>query len=876
MFAETLIMYKYGGGLKYYRSDCVLLIDFIKYLNYKRYTQDMTRFLTGFLFFLSITVAFAADAASTGVKSSQDVNASSGAKASQGTKSRFGVKGSVRDSIGNPESFATLRIYLLPDTVKPCTSGVADEDGAFDIPLLRTGSYRVNIQSFGKAECNREATVSETDPVANIGDVTLSNIDMMLQEVTVTAQRPLVSKEIDRIGYDVQADTEAKTSQLDEILKKVPLVSVDPDGTIKIKGSTDFKIYKNGRPNNSFSRNAKDIFKALPASMIKKIEVITDPGSREDAEGTSAILNIVTMENTVIKGVMGTAGLRYDKNQEFPAPNIWLQTQIDKVNLSFYGGYDKMRDRFNRSRSESYMRYEDSGNEILTTSEGRSRGEMGYFGLDGSLEIDTLNLVTAEFSGYVYSFKNFSHGTNIMNDAAGNMVYSYSSGNSVDPTRYFDVNGGINYQRSTRRKGENITLSYLISSTNQKQYSLTEYEDGFNMPVPYTGIKNDFTLDFIEHTGQIDWTRPINDANKFDVGLKYINRNNHSINDQDYFDWEKRHSDFVHNTQVFAVYLDYRFNWRRLGARAGLRYEYSHLSARYRDGTNDPFSTDLSDWVPNAAISYNIDDANSLKLSYSTHINRPGISQLNPAEVSSPTSISSGNPDLRSSRNQSVNLNYNLITRKLSLDFSASYSFTNNAVIGVQELLPGDITRSGYANAGHNRHFNIGLWMNYSPWQKTSVMVNANVNRSYTKNPSLGLSEKGWGMNAFLRVRQQLPWDLALTGYLSVWKSAPSIYGYTTFSFADQAYYGLNLQKSLLKEKRLTVAVGISNPFGKKARMYENVPQNIGYTGYSRSYSYGSDNSLSLQVSYRFGRLNAQVKKTGKTITNDDVENRRN
>ncbi|MDE7096429.1 MAG: outer membrane beta-barrel family protein, partial [Muribaculaceae bacterium] len=598
----------------------------------------------------------------------------------------------------------------------------------------------------------------------------------------------------------MQADEESKTSQLDEILKKVPLVSVDPDGTIKIKGSTDFKGYKNGRPNNSFSRNAKDIFKALPASMIKKIEVITDPGAREDAEGTTAILNIVTLENTVIKGVMGNVRLSYRKNEDFPSANTWIQTQIDKVNLSVYGGYNRFSRKSSLHRSESLMKYEDSGNEMFAESTGDSHGQLGYFGVEGSLEIDTLNLVTAELNGYSYSLKSNSTGLNSMKNGAGDLIYSYINNFRSDPNRYFDMDGSLNYQHSTKKKGETLTLSYRVSSTNQRQHNISEYEEEYNMPVEYTGTSNDFTLDFIEHTGQFDWSRPINDINKFDTGIKYINRNNHSINDQDYFDYEQKHSDFTHNTQVFAIYLDYRLKLKRFGARAGLRYEYSRLSAKYRDGNGDPFSSNLNDWVPNAAISYDINDANTLKLSYSTRINRPGISQLNPAIVQTPTTISSGNPDLRSSRHQSINLNYNLIGRKFSLDLGTSYSFINNAVISVQELLQDDIIKSGYANEGHNKWFNVALWMNYTPWNKTSIMLNANVNYAHRSNPSLKLTSHGWGGNAFFRVRQQLPWDLALTGYLSFYQSTPDLYDINKTRISDQIYYGLDLQKSFLKE----------------------------------------------------------------------------
>ncbi|MDE5813737.1 MAG: TonB-dependent receptor, partial [Muribaculaceae bacterium] len=346
------------------------------------------------------------------------------------------VKGSVRDSIGEPESFATLRIFQLPDTVKPKVSGTADENGYFDLKLPKAGGYRVNILSFGKQDLNRDIAITDEYPTVDLGTLIMTETSSMLQEVTVTAQRPLVVKEIDRIGYDVQADDEAKTSQLDEILKKVPLVSVDPDGTIKIKGSTDFKVYKNGRPNNSFSRNAKDIFKALPASMIKRIEVITDPGAREDAEGTTAILNIVTMENTIIKGVMGNVRVSYNSTDDTPNGSAWLQTQIDKVNLSLYGGYSRISPKSTKHRSESLQKYEDSGNEMYSESSGHGHGQLGYFGMEGSVEIDTLNLVTAEVNGYVYSLKSDSWGSNTMRDATGNLIYSYSNKYRSDPNSY--------------------------------------------------------------------------------------------------------------------------------------------------------------------------------------------------------------------------------------------------------------------------------------------------------------------------------------------------------------------------------------------------------------------------------------------------------
>ncbi len=134
-----------------------------------------------------------------------------------------------------------------------------------------------------------------------------------------------MTKEIDRIGYDVQADEESKTNTVIDMMRKVPMVSVDADGTIKVNGSTNFKIYKDGRPNQSFTNNSKDVLSAIPASMIKRIEVITEPGAKYDAEGVGAIINIVTMDNTSMGGVMGSVRVGARSNNDFlPDGSLWL------------------------------------------------------------------------------------------------------------------------------------------------------------------------------------------------------------------------------------------------------------------------------------------------------------------------------------------------------------------------------------------------------------------------------------------------------------------------------------------------------------------------------------------------------------------------
>lgn len=787
----------------------------------------------------------------------------------------YSVKATVADSIGEPEAYATVRVFSQSDTTKITTMGVTNDDGSIKLTLKSPGDYRLMVFSIGRNTLQRDFSVNASEPDADLGILTVSSDEKMLGEVTVTAAKPLVTKEIDRIGYDVQADEDSKTSTLEEMLRKVPLVSVDADGTIKVKGSSDFKIYKNGRPNNSFTNNAKDIFKAIPASMIKKIEVITDPGAREDAEGVGAILNIVTVENTVMNGVTGNISLGYDTKSEIPTPNIWGTTQINKVTLSLYAGLSRIGEKQTKSLTESETVYDNSGNTLRTESFGKNPGWITWFGLDGSYELDSLNLFTAEFGGYYYDIDVQSNGTNSLTASDGSLIYKYNSAARIKPYRYFDINGNFNYQHSTHRPGESITLSYMISTTNQTNNSTTTYSDGVNMPVPYSGIISDFKLDFIEHTFQLDWCRPFANIHTIDLGAKYIYRDNHSRTHQNYIDYlDEPQLDFTHLTHVAAAYADYRVRLGRFNIRGGLRYEFSRLQAKYANDVQPSFASNLSDWVPNAAISYNINDANTLKFSFGTRINRPGISYLNPAVSETPTTTSQGNPDLGSARNSSLTLNYNLIGQKVNIDFSATYGFTNNDIVAVQ-YLEDDHLYSGYANAGHNKSFNAGLFFQWNASQKTTFMLNGNTTYKHYANPSLNITHGGWSSNVFARVSQKLPWKISAELMTSIWtgginglyaKSRPV--GIALFD------YGLTFQRSFLKDDRLTVRLSAWNPIYPSRAKYKSESVNIDMrqTSYTTMFD---PYRFQIAIAFRFGSINAQVKKTAKTIENDDLTGRK-
>lgn len=790
-------------------------------------------------------------------------------------RAAYGVRATVVDNEGAPEEYATYRIFAIPDTIRPIVGNLTDETGVIDAALPQTGEYRIVVSAAMKLPITVDFSVSDEMPVADLGVLTTQLAGETLNEVTVTAQRPLVTKEIDRIGYDVTADAEATTSTLSEILKKVPLVSVESDGTIRVNGSENFKVYRNGRPNNGLSKNAKDIFQAIPASTIKKIEVITDPGAREDADSSGMILNIITNSTSSMSGITGSVGALYGWHQG-PQANAFLMTQIKKLTFSASGGTFVYFKNDMKGKVYDEKKYDETGYESTSDAHYKAGGDGGWFNLDGSLEIDTLNLLTTSLNGFISKNSHDMTTNTAMFAPDGQMEFAYSSDSYYRKNGYTDIDFSLDYQRSTRLKGETVTLSYRLSHTRQDMDQTTDYYDVVGNPFAYTSNLSDFDLKFFEHTFQLDWARPFGNHFKFDTGAKYILRTSRSANHQTLVDVGQTFDDFEHRYDIFGIYADGRATYGRWNFRAGLRYEYSRLSADFMTGDTPDFHANLNDVVPNASISWNASQSSNWKVSYNRRIQRPGISYLNPAVSIFPNSVSYGNPNLGSTAIDNVLLNYSLIKAKFNLDLTASFAVSNNGTGELKWTDDANVTYSTYDNLMHNRNFTLSGFFQWQLTDKTSWMFNGNVSavsyKLHTSSQSAELSR--WSGYFFTRLQQRLPKDFTLTlglNYFSGFCSSP--YQYFSNPLSTMGY-SLSLKKSFLKNKTLDVNLTASN-IGLKDRKTNGYVINGGVSGFNQSVMLNRQ-SVSIGVNWRFGNLRAQVKKTSSTIKNDDLEGRKN
>lgn len=712
----------------------------------------------------------------------------------------------------------------------------------------------------------REVTSATSDDDDWVNDSLLSVFDNIeLKGIEVTAQRQLIKQEVDRIGYNVEADADSKTNNVLTMLRKVPMVSVDASDEIRVNGQTNFKIFRNGHPDPSLSRNAKDILKAMPASSVKRIEVITEPGAKYDAEGTTLILNIVMADNSTIKGVSGMASARADHKGALSG-GLNMTTQLDKVVLSVDYGVHHDGNNGQGYRSSTLNHYTQSGAELLSNSTFDVDKMTAHFAdVSASWEPDTLNLFSWSLSGFAYNYGGNGVNTNLMRDAMGQPLYSYGMSNNTKADSYnFDTR--MDYQHNTHRKGESITLSYMLSSFRNKNKDNSRYTDLTNMPVDYYGIDQDGKENFNEHTLQLDWTRPLTEKHTIETGAKYIYRLNRSHNILDYLgiddDTDMR---YKHVTQVGAAYLSYTFTSGPWNARAGLRYEHSYLRATYPDGQQAAYDAHLNDWVPSASLRYQFNFANSLKLSYAASINRPGISYLNPAVIESPTSRSYGNTDLGSVHYHSVSLTYMHVGPKLTFNITPQFQFSNNG-IGAVKWADGLVQVSTYANTLKTYSTTLSAFVQWMMTQKTNLMLNGSVGYNYYKSNELNLKNDRFNTNFFVNVTQYLPWKLQLSGFAGMYGGAISdLYGRMGTIF----FHGFSLQRSFLKEDRLTVQLQAVVPFSGKYMSVKNYLTQGDVTGWTHYEQ--QVRRFGISVSYRFGSLSTRVKKADKSIENDDL-----
>ena len=803
----------------------------------------------------------------------------------------YTIKGQVVDSLSNETvPYATLNIALANAPQKAIKLLACDDDGKFTTTLKQPGKYIISMQSLGKVPAVKHFTLSENKKSLDLGKLYMNDDSQQLNEVTVVAQKPLVTVEVDKITYSLEDDPEAKTNNALEMFRKVPMVTVDGEDKIQLKGSSNYKIYMNGKPSNLLSgENASDVLKSMPASSIKNIEVITDPGSKYDAEGVGGIINIITAKNAM-QGYTGTVRANASSLGSFGGGG-YVSLKVGNLGLTANYGYNNRNSPWNDSHSERTtekdLLADGQPTQLIENGRSKYKGPFQYGYLEASYEIDTLNLISVGANLFRGKSKNLSELDAVLNPLGNEFnsspVYKFHR-NSVSEGTFGSTDLNVDYQHSTSKKDELLTVSYRFSQSPNDNESNTELSDVVNYYLsneyPKWNINDASTM---EHTGQVDYTTPIFNKQTLEAGVKYINRQNKSNTlEQIYNDstkiWEdhsRDNSQFRHTQHIYSAYLGYLIRLNKFGIKAGVRAEGTSLKAEFARKPDMDFSTNYFDVVPNATLTYQIDMSTQIRLGYNMRIQRPGIWYLNPyINDVNPQNISQGNPNLDSEKSNNVNLNFSKFTQKFSINASLSYTFVNNPIerYSFTADFAADDPRSQYNGAMWNTYDNIGkkqqvgifLYGNWSPNTWFRIYMNGGLDYTDLKAPSLGLAKDGVSERIYAGTMFTLPKDFRISlngGYFGSWVQLQS--EMSPFYFA-----GINISKDFLK-KKLSLSVGANNPFWKTMKM-ETTTAGNGFHDVSTNWR--SAREFRFSISYRFGTMKGQIKKVRRGISNDDAK----
>lgn len=617
--------------------------------------------------------------------------------------------------------------------------------------------------------------------------------EKQLDEVKVLATRKLVKVGSGKLTYDVVDDKEAKASSVFDILRKVPLVTIDGQDNILVKGNSAYKIYRNGHLDPTLSSiSAKDILKAIPASTIRQIEVITEPGAKYDAEGTSAVLNIITSSNSLIKGATGMLSSSINNNGTNRS-SAYTATSIGKTNVSANYTFTQFPTKENESSIHSSVLYR-NGQVLDMLRQSQSRGNAHYMNIAASCDIDSLNLLSFSAGGYFLSYKTNSMSSYNRYDDLNDLLYSYDEYNLNPRNRYNNYNLRMDYQHKMRKPDNVFTLSYMLNGTQNKADNNVGYSNHFNMPMDYTAYSRYVKNNNTEHTVQLDYTTRIDKHNSLDVGLKYIYRLSKNTTEQDYSGKETAVSSFFnHSTNIAASYVEWTAQYGKWNLRPGMRYEFSRLKGSYPKGDGTPYSCNLNDLVPSVNILYKLNDTNTIQYNYAMSINRPGINYLNPAVIIQPESKTYGNTNLKSSRSSQMALTWTNITGKITNQMILAYGFTNNFLTNVDNVTD-NIRTTTYANALHVRMASFMDFLQWTPTTKTRISINSTLGWMKDYFPEQGIYNKGLYGNVSGNISQKLFWNLLLNvgGGASFGHNLSGLYGRTANYHSDY----LSLQKS--------------------------------------------------------------------------------
>ena len=780
------------------------------------------------------------------------------------------VKGVLTDeNLGEAEPFATVRVFKHGKTDKPVAMFLTKEDGSFSQQVKGKGHYDIVFSSVGKEDLKQTITLSNQGTL-DLGTLLIKENATMLKGVEIVAQKPLVKMDVDKMSYNVAEDEDAKSNTVLDMLRKVPMVTVDGQDNITVNGSSSFKVYVDGMPNVMFNSNPSMVFKSMPATAVKSIEVVTNPGAKYDAEGAGGVLNIIMNKQNPqaaqsMNGYNGT--VRASGGNKSISGGAFISGQQGK--LSYSANVMTTYSKPGTTDTEMEITQNNpNGTSQLMTSSNKVTIPFTMGNLTLGYQIDSVSALNVTASINSLNIKSNGNSTTTMGGGSYGKGFSYGSSTDMRNSRT-SFSGSIDYQRFFNEEHtQSLALTYQLNYSP----STVKSDNIFNTTSSIIDLTNRYSENkekTTDHTFQIDYTMPIATGQTLSFGTKLQLRD--ATSDAKYYKkgvYDPTSSmDYEYKNSILAGYGEYAGNFGKIGAKAGLRYEQTWQNVEYHLGNGDDFKKNYGSLVPSASLQYTIGQGSNLGLTYNMRISRPGITYLNPyVDKTNPTTRTYGNTDLDVEKNHNLALVYNMFTPKLMLNLNLHHNFTDNAIEQYSFYDAQNLLNTTYGNIVRRHQTGLNGYVNWLAAKNTRLFLNGALNYTDLRSNTLSQSNSGWSANAMIGLQQTLPADFKLSVYAMT----------STKNYTLQGWSGgfnlitANISKSLLKDKLNLSLMGM---------MGLNKGGNINIESHSQGKDFTSHTltkvplyGFTFTVSYTFGNSKRQAQQHTSRIQNDYIE----
>ena len=776
------------------------------------------------------------------------------------------VKGVLMDeTLGESEPFATVRVFKAGKKDKPVAMFLTKEDGQFSQEVKGKGNFDIVFSSVGKEDLKKSVTLE------NSGDLDLGTLYMkenatMLKGVEVIAQKPLVKMDVDKMSYNVAEDEDSKSNTVLDMLRKVPMVTVDGQDNISVNGSSSFKVYVDGMPNAMFSSNPSMVFKSMPATAVKNIEVLTNPGAKYDAEGATGVLNIVMnkMDPQAAQSMNGYNGtIRLNGGNRQLGAGAFLSGQQGKLSYST----NVMTSYVTPGNTTTETRQiQDNGASQIQTTENDVKVPVTMGSLTLGYQIDDKSVLNLTAQVNTLTMKSKGTALTLM----GGYGNDFSFGGTTDmKNSRASFSGSLDYQHFFNKEHtQSLALTYQLDyspATTEMTYNFGTTSEFIDLTNRYSNNEDKTT----NHIFQVDYTMPLGTGQTLSFGSKL--QFHDATSDAKYYLKDvydpSSSSEYEYKNTILAGYGEYATNFNKIGFKAGLRYEHTWQDVAYRLGNGENFKKDYGCLVPTTSLQYNLGMGSNLGLTYNMRISRPGITYLNPyIDKTDPIALTYGNPELDVEKNHNISLVYNMFTAKLMINLNLHHNFVDNAISQYSFYDTNNLLNNTYGNVVKRHQTGLSGYVNYLLAKDTRIFFNGGLNYTDLRSDALAQSNNGWTANAMVGLQQTLPLDLKLSLFAITSTKSYTLQGWT----GGFNLLSTSLSKSLLKDK-LNLSVSGSLGLNKNGNInIDSESRGKNFTSYTIAKVPIS--GVTFTVSYTFGNSKMRANQHVNRVQDDFIE----